>query len=68
GKKTDDFASLDAALNEINSFVEKMRPHGGFQIILLEHIEESYWLDREMTNFTLVDNELRGNYGLIHFK
>jgi energy-coupling factor transporter ATP-binding protein EcfA2 len=67
GKKTDDFASLDAALNEINSFVEKMRSHGGFQIILLEHIEESYWLDREMTNFTLVDNELRGNYGLIHF-
>ncbi|EDA5428581.1 DUF3732 domain-containing protein, partial [Salmonella enterica] len=60
GKKTDDFASLDAALNEINSFVEKMRSHGGFQIILLEHIEESYWLDREMTNFTLVDNELRG--------
>ncbi|ENK8666709.1 DUF3732 domain-containing protein [Enterobacter bugandensis] len=68
GKKTDDFASLDAALNEINSFVEKMRSHGGFQIILLEHIEETYWLDREMTNFTLVDNELRGNYGLIHFK
>ncbi|HFT7130782.1 TPA: DUF3732 domain-containing protein [Klebsiella aerogenes] len=68
GKKTDDFASLDAALSEINSFVEKMRSHGGFQIILLEHIEESYWLDREMTNFTLVDNELRGNYGLIHFK
>ncbi|KFF72695.1 DUF3732 domain-containing protein [Pectobacterium sp. CHL-2024] len=68
GKKTDDFASLDAALNEINSFVEKMRSHGGFQIILLEHIEESYWLDREMTNFTLVDNELRGSYGLIHFK
>lgn len=68
GKKTDDFASLDAALNEINSFVEKMRSHGGFQIILLEHIEESYWLDREMTNFSLVDNELRGNYGLIHFK
>ncbi|ECL5690350.1 DUF3732 domain-containing protein [Salmonella enterica] len=68
GKKTDDFASLDAALNEINSFVEKMRSHGGFQIILLEHIEESYWLDREMTNFTLVDNELRGNYGLIHFR
>lgn len=68
GKKTDDFVSLDVALNEINSFVEKMRSHGGFQIILLEHIEESYWLDREMTNFTLVDNELRGNYGLIHFK
>ncbi|WP_445375325.1 DUF3732 domain-containing protein [Photorhabdus tasmaniensis] len=67
GKKTDDFASLDAALNEINSFVEKMRSYGGFQIILLEHIEESYWVDREMTNFTLVDNELRGNYGLIHF-
>ncbi|MDA6574870.1 DUF3732 domain-containing protein, partial [Escherichia coli] len=38
GKKTDDFASLDAALNEINSFVEKMLSHGGFQIILLEHI------------------------------
>ncbi|MEI7367847.1 DUF3732 domain-containing protein [Pectobacterium sp. 1950-15] len=67
GKKTDDFASLDAALNEINSFVERMQSYGGFQIILLEHIEESYWLDREMKNFKLVDKELRNNYGLIHF-
>ncbi|AJJ23159.1 DUF3732 domain-containing protein [Yersinia enterocolitica] len=67
GRKTDDFASLDAALNEINSFIEKMKSHGGFQIILLEHIEESYWLEREMENFKLVDNELRGDYGLIHF-
>lgn len=67
GRKTDDFASLDAALNEINSFIEKMKSHGGFQIILLEHIEESYWLEREMKNFKLVDNELRGDYGLIHF-
>lgn len=67
GKKTDDFASLDAALNEINFFVEHMLSYGGFQIILLEHIEESYWLDRKMNNFKLVDKELRNEYGLIHF-
>lgn len=65
GKKTDDFESLDAALNELNSFVDKMRIYGGFQIILIEHIEESYWLDREMKNFKLVDKELRNDYGLI---
>ncbi|WP_192900823.1 DUF3732 domain-containing protein [Photorhabdus luminescens] len=68
GKKTDDFASLDAALNEINSFVEKMKSQGGFQIILLEHIEESYWIDRKMKNFKLVDKELRNDYGLIQVK
>ena len=65
GKKTDDFESLDTALNELNSFIDKMRTYGGFQIILLEHIEESYWLDRKMTNFKLVDKELRNDYGLI---
>ena len=42
-----------------------MRSYGGFQIVLLEHIEESYWLDRQMTNFKLVDKELRNDYGLI---
>lgn len=68
GKKTDDFASLDAALSEINSFVEKMQPYGGFQIIILEHIEESYWLDRHLENFKLVDKELRDDYGLIQVK
>lgn len=65
GKKTDDFESLDAALNELDSFIEIMRSYGGFQIVLLEHIEESYWLDRQMTNFKLVDKELRNDYGLI---
>lgn len=68
GKKTDDFASLDAALSEINTFVEKMQLYGGFQIIILEHIEESYWLDRHLENFKLVDKELRDDYGLIQVK
>ncbi|MFW5402790.1 DUF3732 domain-containing protein, partial [Yersinia sp. 1252 StPb PI] len=68
GKKTDDFDSLDTALNEINSFVEKMKLYGGIQIILLEHIEETYWLDRKWNNFRLVDKELRDDYGLINLK
>ncbi|MGJ0625427.1 DUF3732 domain-containing protein [Xenorhabdus bovienii] len=68
GNKTNDFDSLDAALNELNSFVKKMKTHGGFQIILLEHIEESYWLDRDLNNFKLVDKELRNDYGLIYFE
>ncbi|MFJ5333058.1 DUF3732 domain-containing protein [Pectobacterium versatile] len=67
GKKNNDFDSLDAALNELNSFIEKMKPHGGFQVILLEHIEETYWLERKLSNFRLVDRELREDYGIIHF-
>ncbi|MBC3382036.1 DUF3732 domain-containing protein [Serratia fonticola] len=67
GRKTNDFDSLDAALYELNSFIDKMEEYGGFQIILLEHIEESYWLERKLNNFRLVDKELRDNYGVIYF-
>lgn len=67
GKKTNDFDLLDAALSELNSFVSKMDAYNGFQIILLEHIEEKYWLDKKLENFNLVDKEFRGDYGLICF-
>ncbi|WP_196067764.1 DUF3732 domain-containing protein [Serratia sp. Res13-Sevr-LER1-36-b] len=66
GKKSNDFDSLDAALHELNLFIDSMKIHGGFQIILLEHIEEKYWLDRKLHNFRLVDKEFRKDYGLIH--
>ncbi|KIV69597.1 MULTISPECIES: DUF3732 domain-containing protein [Pseudomonadaceae] len=65
GKPSDDVVSLDAALIEMNEFVKKMDQEGGFQIVLLEHIEESHWKKLKLDRFHLVDKELRGDYGLI---
>lgn len=65
GEPTDDIISLDAALTEMNNFVKAMDIHGGFQIILLEHISESHWTNLSLERFHLVDKELRNGYGLI---
>lgn len=65
GKPSDDVVSLDTALIEMNEFVKKMDQEGGFQIVLLEHIEESHWKKLKLDRFHLVDKELRGDYGLI---
>ncbi|MEH0712217.1 DUF3732 domain-containing protein [Vibrio owensii] len=62
----DDIASLDLALNEINMYVEDMKAKGGIQVILMEHIPESYWLNLKLSNFKLVDRELIDGYGLIN--
>ena len=48
----------------INDYVEKMKLYG-FQIILLEHIEEKYWKDLNLSNFQLVGKEFRGQEALI---
>jgi len=66
-KSSDDIASLDCVLLELNNFIDKMQEYGGFQILLLEHISESDWVESSLNNFTLVDKELRGDYGLIYF-
>lgn len=63
---SDDISCLNAALQELNNFVGKMRKFGGFQIIMLEHIPETHWINLGLDNFRLVDKELRGNYGLIN--
>ena len=65
-KSSDDIASLDCVLLELNNFIDKMQEYGGFQILLLEHISESDWVESSLNNFTLVDKELRGDYGLIY--
>ncbi|ERW24584.1 TPA: DUF3732 domain-containing protein [Pseudomonas aeruginosa] len=65
GKPNDDIRSLDKVLMELNQFVIDMDKHGGFQIILLEHIDQSHWTSLNLDRFHLVDKELRENYGLI---
>lgn len=57
---------IDSALTVLNQFIEEMKQYGGFQIILLEHIEPTYWKERNLTNFELVDQRFSDDYGLIH--
>jgi ABC-type iron transport system FetAB ATPase subunit len=66
GETDDDKKSLNVALVELNNFVENMKGNGGIQIILMEHIKETHWLDLGLNNFSLVDKELTGDYGLIN--
>ncbi|MCH4996820.1 DUF3732 domain-containing protein [Pectobacterium carotovorum] len=65
GKPNDDILSLDKVLTELNQFVIDMDKRGGFQIILLEHIDKEHWTTLELDRFHLVDRELRDDYGLI---
>ncbi|GEM_PF-753711 len=60
-----DVVSMDKVLQELNQFVTDMDEHGGFQIILLEHIGKEHWERLGLKKFHLVDRELRGDYGLI---
>ena len=66
GENTDDISSLDLALTELDIFVESMKEKGGIQVILMEHIPESYWTNLNLDNFRLVDKELVNGYGLIN--
>jgi hypothetical protein len=65
GKPNDDILSLDKVLMELNQAVVDMDKHGGFQIILLEHIGQDHWTRLKLDRFHLVDRELRDDYGLI---
>lgn len=65
GKPSDDVRSLDKILIELNQFIIDMEKHGGFQIILLEHIGKEHWTSLKLDRFNLVDRELRNDYGLI---
>ncbi len=65
-ENSDDIASLDLALKEIDMYVEAMKDKGGIQVILMEHIPEAHWLNLELSNFKLVDRELVDDYGLIN--
>ncbi|MBB3303931.1 MULTISPECIES: DUF3732 domain-containing protein [unclassified Enterobacter] len=65
GKANDDVRSLDKVLLELNKFTSEMDKYGGFQFILLEHIDKSHWTSLKLNKFHLVDRELRDGYGLI---
>lgn len=65
GKPNDDILSLDKVLTELNQAVIDMDQHGGFQVILLEHIGQDHWTRLKLDRFNLVDRELRDGYGLI---
>lgn len=65
GRPNDDVRSLDKVLLELNQFIIDMDNHGGFQIILLEHIGKQHWAQLDLERFHLVDKELRDDYGLI---
>jgi len=66
GENSDDISSLDLALTELDLFVESMKEKGGVQVILMEHIPESHWVNLKLDNFKLVDKELVNGYGLIN--
>ncbi|QOL12746.1 DUF3732 domain-containing protein [Dickeya dianthicola] len=51
GKPNDDILSLDKVLTELNQFVIDMDKRGGFQIILLEHIDKEHWTTLELDRF-----------------
>lgn len=61
---SNDKERFDETLNVLNNYVSDMEKYG-FQIILLEHIEEDYWTNLGLNNFHLVGNELRGDEALI---
>lgn len=63
-KISNDKERFDETLNVLNKYVSDMEKYG-FQIILLEHIEEDYWKNLALSNFHLVGNELRGDEALI---
>lgn len=59
-----DKEEFNKTLKVLNDYVENMKDYG-FQIILLEHIEESYWKNLNLGNFNLVGKEFRGDEALI---
>lgn len=63
-KISNDKERFDETLKVLNDYVNKMSKYG-FQIILLEHIEEAYWKKLGLENFNLVGKELRDDEGLI---
>lgn len=63
-KSSKDKEEFDKTLNVLNDYVNTMKNYG-FQIILLEHIEETYWKELGLDNFNLVGKELRGDEALI---
>lgn len=63
-KISKDKEEFNKTLKILNDYVEKMKKYG-FQIILLEHIEENYWKNLNLNNFQLVGKEFRGQEALI---
>lgn len=63
-KISNDRERFDETLIVLNDYINQMKEYG-FQIILLEHIEEEYWKNLNLENFNLVGKEFRDDEGLI---
>lgn len=61
--KDDDKIKLQAAFKLLNDFTTKIITDykTEFQIIMLEHAPESYWVENKLTNFHLVEEFRNGN-------
>ncbi|TFE03845.1 DUF3732 domain-containing protein [Jeotgalibacillus salarius] len=60
---------ITIAMTVINNFITYVNKelNTDFQIIVLEHIPKSIWVDAELENFYLVDSEFNGGNALIRF-
>jgi len=61
--KDDDKVKLQSAFQLLNDFVDKINTEyqTEFQIIMLEHAPERYWLEKNLQNFSLVEEFRNGN-------
>lgn len=61
--KDDDKVKLQSAFQLLNDFITKINTEykTEFQIIMLEHAPERYWLEKELQHFNLVEEFRNGN-------
>ncbi|GEM_PF-331867 len=61
--KDDDKVKLQSAFQLLNDFIFKINTEYNteFQIIMLEHAPERYWLEKKLQNFCLVEEFRNGN-------
>jgi hypothetical protein len=59
----DDKTKLQSAFQLLNDFITKINTEykTDFQVVLLEHAPERYWLEKNLQNFSLVDEFRNGN-------
>ncbi|MBV6714865.1 DUF3732 domain-containing protein [Paenibacillus chitinolyticus] len=63
----DDKTKITKAFKVLNDFIDEMKEeyHADFQIIVLEHIPSSIWVEANLNNVILVDKEFQNGNALI---